>query len=74
MIITEPVDGYPGLVRRYSDAGFLIENDTTGERYAEAVDVDGVYTYTETAEPIEDEISDSEALDILLGREPHEEE
>ena len=64
------------LYRTYSDAGMMIEQEQTGAIYVEAIDVENSgYTYIETNEPIEeDEISDSEALDILLGREPHEEE
>ena len=64
------------LYRTYSDAGLMIEQEQTGAIYVEAIDVENSgYTYIETNEPIEeDEISDSEALDILLGREPHEEE
>lgn len=76
MIIAERVEGHPDLVKRYSDQGFLIQNDQTGEKYGEAVDIEGLYTYTETDEPAEpedlDEITDTEALNILLGRENDE--
>ena len=73
MIITEQIPDNPGLVKRYSDMGFLIQNDQTGEKYMEAVDVDGLYTYTETNEyPESDEVSDTEALNILLGRQTDE--
>lgn len=75
MIIVERVEGYPDLIKRHSDQGFLIQNDQTGGKYLEAIDVEGLYTYTETNEyPEEDEeeITDSEALNILLGRENDE--
>lgn len=73
MIITEQIPDNPDLVKRYSDMGFLIQNDQTGEKYMEAVDVDALYTYTETNEyPESDEISDTEALNILLGRQTDE--
>ena len=56
------------LVRTYSDADVMIEQDGTGARYAEAIDVKGRYTYTETDEPIgTEEIDDAEALSIILG-------
>ena len=63
------------LYRTYSDQGFLIQQDQTGKKYSEAVDVEGKYTYTETNEmPESEEISDHEALNILLGRNDHETE
>lgn len=72
MIITdffrEREDGV-NLYRTYSDRGLRIENEQTHEVFDEAVNVDGsTHTYTETDEPIQDEITDSEALNILLGR------
>lgn len=58
------------LYRTYSDAGMMIQQEQTGAMYSEAVDVENSgYTYTETDIPIESpEISDTEALNILLGR------
>ena len=59
------------LYRTYSDEGFMIQKDGTDEVYSEAVDVDGIgYTYTETEYRIE--LTDSEALAILMGREVNE--
>lgn len=60
------------LYRTYSDAGLYIRQET-GAEYAEAIDVEGLHTYTETDRPIEDEdISDSEALSIIMGRDGDE--
>jgi hypothetical protein len=58
------------LYRTYSDAGMMIQQEQTGALYSEAVDVENSgYTYVETDTPIEGEdITDSEALNILLGR------
>lgn len=56
------------LYRTYSDAGFLIVQNETGNTYAEAIDVENApYTYSESAEPIEDEITAEEALAIITG-------
>lgn len=71
MIITEfystREDGV-NLYRTYSDAGLYIRQET-GAEYAEAIDVEGSgHTYTETDTPIVEEISDSEALSIIMGR------
>lgn len=50
----------------YSDAGCLIERD--GALYEEAVDPIGSgRTYTETDVPIATELTDSEALEIIMG-------
>ena len=66
------------LVRTYSDANFMIRQDSTGNIYSEAVDpVGSGRTYTETDTPIEqtedDRVAqleeDSKALKILLGKE-----
>jgi hypothetical protein len=75
MIITEfyttREDGV-NLYRTYSDAGVYIRQET-GVEYAEAIDVEGMHTYTETDRPVEDEeISDSEALSIIMGRDNNE--
>lgn len=71
MIIETAVPDRPDLVKRYSDQGFLIQNDQTGDKYEEAVDIIGLYTYTETDErPEQDEedLTDTEALNIIMGR------
>jgi hypothetical protein len=75
MIITEfyttREDGV-NLYRTYSDAGLYIRQET-GAEYAEAVDVEGSeYIYTETDRPIEDDLTDSEALSIIMGRDSDE--
>ena len=73
MIITEfyreREDGM-NLYRTHSDAGLMIRQEQTGAEYAEAIDVEGSgYSYIESDTPIEgEELTDSEALDILLGR------
>lgn len=58
------------LYRTYSNAGMMIRQEQTGAVYSEAVDVENSgYTYVETDTPIESEdITDNEALNILLGR------
>lgn len=75
MIIEEQVQGYPNLVKRYSDQGYLIQNNQTGDKYEEAVDIIGLYTYTETneyPEQDEEELTDTEALNIIMGRDHNE--
>lgn len=64
MIKTEyPYDNNDGLVKTYSDAGFMILQNETGQKYGEAVDVYPCrYTYTETDEPMEAE-TEEEALE-----------
>ena len=76
MIIEENIQDHPGLVRRYSSHGYLIQNDQTGAKYEEAVDIIGLYTYTETNEypESEEEITDHEALNIVLGRSDEDEQ
>lgn len=61
------------LYRSYSDQGFRIQQET-GAVYDEAIDVESTtHTYTETNEPIDaGDISDTEALNILLGRDMDE--
>lgn len=62
------------LVKTYSDAGLLIRQIETGTLYSEAIDVLPLrYTYEESDEPIADELSAEEALDILLGGDEHDE-
>ena len=71
MIVTEYLrDGT--LMKHYSDSGCMIEQVETGARYGEAVDVVPCrYTYIETdeRESGDEELTDSEALDIILGGE-----
>jgi hypothetical protein len=63
------------VVLRYPDPtmGLCIAKLEIGTEYAEAIDVEGMHTYTETDTPIEDEeLSDSEALSINKGRDNNE--
>ena len=57
-------------IHTYSDAGMKIRQNETDIVYDDAMDVpESGYTYTETDEPIDaEEISDSEALSIIMGR------
>ena len=75
-IVVERVEGSQNLIKTYSDAGLMIQQEQTGVIYEEAIDVDSTgYTYIETDTPIEGEdteLSDTEALNILLGRENNE--
>ena len=61
------------LVRTASTAGYMVRKDQTGELYEEAIDIEGIgYTYTETDIPIlPDELTDSQALDIIMGRDAY---
>lgn len=74
MIVTEfyrtREDGI-SLYRTYSDIGMMIQQET-GRVYSEAIDIEGAHTYTETTTPIEDELTDSEALNIIMGRDVYE--
>lgn len=71
MIITETIGD---RVHTYSDAGMKIRQDQTGIVYEDAMDVPEMgYAYTETDEPIADvEVTDSEALSIIMGRDSDE--
>ena len=73
MIIEERIEG-TDLIKRSSDSGFYIRQEQTDILYGEAIDVESSpYTYVETDVPIEgEELTDSEALDIIMGREPNE--
>lgn len=75
-IVVERVEGSQNLIKTYSDAGLMIQQEQTGAIYEEAIDIDSIgYTYVETDIPIEGEaieLSDTEALNILLGRENNE--
>ena len=67
MIIYEEING-TDMVRTYSNIGMKIRQDGTGIIYDEAIDP--VYmnrTYTETEEPIEDELNPEEILNIIFG-------
>lgn len=60
-------------VHTYSDAGMKILQVETGVVYEDALDIpESGYTYTETDMPIEDELTDSEALRIIMGRDSNE--
>lgn len=74
MIVTEYYATRPDgivLVRTYSDADMMIEQVGTGKRYAEAIDPEEMHReYIETDEPIVEEGTEEDALNILLGRMP----
>lgn len=56
------------LYRTYSDDGHRIVQTDTGAIYDEAVDIENSgHVYAESEEMIEDELTDSEALRMLLG-------
>lgn len=66
MIVTETRSD--GLIRTYSDSGKKIQKVGTDEIYDEAIDLaTSGYTYVETDES--NEISDTEALSIIMGGE-----
>lgn len=81
-IVVERIKDSTDLIKTYSDKGMMILQEQTGAMYSEAIDVDYAgYTYVETDIPIEtdeddegEESSDSEILDILLGREGENDE
>lgn len=62
------------LIRTYSDTGYKIQQDGTGDIYDEAIDPRSAgRTYTETDIPIDEEEPDpQEIVDILLGEEDEE--
>jgi len=62
------------LYRTYSDEGMMIRQNQSGVAYAEAIDVENSgYTYIETDIPIDEgEITDTEAINIILGRDADE--
>ena len=67
MIIQERISNT--LVKTYSDKGVYIHGGFPEGDYEEAVDPISLNrTYTETDIPIVDDVSDHEALNILLGR------
>lgn len=56
------------LIKHYSDAGYMLLQNETGEKYADPVDaVPCQYTYTETDELVDggDEITDDEFMDMI---------
>lgn len=67
MIRTEQIGD---RIYTYSDAGMKILQNETGVVYEDAMDVPEMgYTYTETDIPLdEEELSDVEALNIIMGR------
>jgi len=70
MIQTEQIGD---RVHTYSDTGMKILQIETGIVYEDALDIPtSGYTYTETDIPIEDELTDSEALCIIMGRDSNE--
>lgn len=59
------------LFRTYSDEGKGVLQNETGIVYSEAIDVENApYTYTEVEE--DRELTAEEALEIILGGEPHD--
>ena len=71
MIKTEnmTINGKP-FIRTYSDNGYMVERE--GVRYSEAIDLAELNRqYTETDEPIEPDMTETEekakAYDILMG-------
>ena len=69
MIRTETIGD---RVSTYSDAGLKLRQLETGILYDDAIDVEGLHTYTETDMPIEDDLTDSEVLSIIMGRDSDE--
>lgn len=56
------------LIKHYSDVGYLLLQNETGEKYAEPIDlVPCQYTYTETNELIDgdEEISEEEFFNMI---------
>ena len=71
MIVTESmtING-KAFIRTFSDSGYMVERD--GVRYSEAIDPAELNRqYTETDEPIESDMTETEekarAYDILMG-------
>ncbi len=69
MVVQEPYEGSLTLVRTYSDEGYKIMQDGTGDIYDEAIDPRSAgRTYTETDIPVDEEEHDpEEILEIILG-------
>lgn len=70
MLIEEyPWNGRTDRIRHYSDAGMMIEQEQTGRRYEDAIDVyPTAYTYTETDEPIPEPPEDEPTLTKSRGK------
>ena len=71
MIVTESktING-KAFIRTCSDSGYMVERE--GSRYSEAIDPAELgRTYTETDEPIESDMTETEekakAYDVLMG-------
>lgn len=65
MIKTQKITRDDGvkLIRTYSSKGLKIRQNETGIVYDEAIDVDnGKYTYSETDEKIESEVTENEGI------------
>ena len=62
MLVKEIIDMGNGnsLVKHYSDCNKYILQVETGNKYVEAIDVEGLYTYKETEEEIEEEVENNE--------------
>lgn len=62
------------IIHTYSDSGVMIHGGNPEGDYAEAYDpIDSGRTYTETDIPVpSEELTDTQALDIIMGREGHE--
>lgn len=60
MIITEhPWNGRTDRIRHASDSGLMIEQEQTGNRYVEAIDIYPTeYSYRETDEAISEEVEE----------------
>lgn len=71
MIIQEQIS--ETLVKTYSDKGVYIHGGYPEGNYAEAIDpISMGRVYTETDIPIEtEELTDTQALDIIMGRGYH---
>ena len=72
MIIYEQLEN--NMVKAYSDKGMMIHGGFPEADYAEAIDPANLNrTYIETDTPIpSEEITDGEALNIIMGRGIHE--
>lgn len=55
------------LYRTYSDVGMMVQQNETGTKYTEAIDVENApYTYTEVSAQAEN-VSPDDALRIITG-------
>ena len=68
MLRTETITiGGANFEKNYSDAGMYIRQNETGENYVEAIDIPGIFTYTETDIPISDEEATAEDYEEALN-------